>query len=213
MTYDKYMKHVAEGLISENQKAKMLHAIGWNERSERIYTRGGTRYFKPYRNYYDAGEVDSPAWKDLVLKKFARQYDSGCYTVTNKGLDILSCIMQTYIYCNNSDCIGDAKLAVMDVLIADACYCGYGCWIPNGAKSIAKRARLPLALTRDTLRYLEGEGLVARSHYGEIDDEGYPHCWHGWVMTAKGKERYKERYERAWKAECEYLDKSIRSEA
>ena len=98
-------------------------------------------------------------------------------------------------------------------LIADACYCGYGCWIPNGAKSIAKRARLPLTLTRDTLRYLEGEGLAARSHYGEIDDEGYPHCWHGWVMTAKAKERYKERYERAWKAECEYLDKSIRGEA
>ena len=210
ITHADYKAAIAEKKVTESQKNKMLHAIGWNERSDRIYTRAGTRYFRPYRNYYDAGEPDQKDWQELTEKGLAKQYGSGIFYVTNAGLDLLSAIMRTYIYCDNSDCVADAKGEVVDILIADACYCGYGCWLPTSAKDIARRARLPLALTRKTLRSLCAEGITVKSYYGECDDEGFQRCYHGYYFTTHGKEIYKERYEKAWKAECEYIDKITR---
>lgn len=211
VTYDSFLQHKAAQLISDVQKSYMLHALGYDQarHGERIYFRAGQKYFRPYRNYYDAGGNDVIAWNDLVDKGIAEKSGSGYYHVTNKGLDCLSALIRTYIYSDNSDCVADAKNDVIDILIADACYCGYGCWIPTATKDIARRARLPLQLTKETLKYLSEKGYVARTHYGEIDDEGFPHCWHGFVLTAAGKAKYKERYDAAWKRECEYINKSL----
>ena len=189
-------------LVNPKQRKMMLHAIGWDNASQ--YTRNGTRYFKPYRNYYDAGGNDVADWDYLVQNKLAEKGTS--YHVTALGLVVLSDIMETYIYSDNARCVADAKEVVVDILIADACVCGYGCWIPSGAEHIAKLGRLPKTLTLKTLHYLADKGIVAKTYYGDIDDDGYPHCYHGWILTAKGREVYKERYDKAWKEECEYIN-------
>lgn len=204
LTFNKFKKHKARGLISPTQEKLMLHAIGFDHAtSARIYSRGGTRYYKPYRNYYDAGAAH-PLWENLKEKGLAE--GDKTYSVTTYGLAVLSNLIETYIYSENSDCTADAKADVMTILIADDCYCGYGCWLPTPAQDIARRARLPLRLTRETLHMLEAENLAHRGSYGDCDDEGYPRCYHGYYLTAHGGEEYKEQRAKAWAEECARIE-------
>lgn len=67
---------------------------------------------------------------------------------------------------------------------------------------------------RKLIKELEADGLVRRTYDGGIDEEGYPHCYHGWHITKKAtdSELYKkcekealEEYERfAQKCEEEW---------
>lgn len=41
---------------------------------------------------------------------------------------------------------------------------------------------------RKLMKELEADGAVRRSYDGGIDDDGYPHCYHGWSITKKTRE-------------------------
>lgn len=42
--------------------------------------------------------------------------------------------------------------------------------------------------TRKLLKELEAMGYVMKDYEGGIDEEGYPHCYHGWNLTVKALE-------------------------
>lgn len=203
--------------LSDIEVSKMEHCIGWDKR--KVYHRNGMAYFKPYRNYYDAGGTDIAIWERLTERGFAykarEKKDGGCYYWLNKtGLNILSAYEEVYIYSDNANGNEiDASEDVLEVLLDDAVYCGYGCWLPSGAKSIATRARLPLKLTMDTLRYLRDKcGYVRHDYEGECDDEGFPHCTHGWSLTKKWIDENRKQYREAEIAEFARVDAMIRGE-
>lgn len=167
------------------------HAIGFNP--HKIYHRNGTAYFAPYRNYYYTGENDE-TWNGLVDKGFAIKTpvkdNMAYFSVSKSGLFGLQRETTIHFYSENArgnevDASGD----VIEVLLDYAVYCGYGCWIPPGAKDIAFRARLPYKLTLSTLNYLKRCGYVNHFYEGGIDDEGYPHCTHGWGLSKKWLEK------------------------
>lgn len=216
VTYDDMLYSRARKAISEAEQAKMGHCIGFDVR--KTYERSGQKYFRPYRNHFNPGGTDKDIWAGLKEKGFAdcRVYENGEYNywVTANGLSALSALEFVYIYSVNARGNEiDASYDVIEVLIEDAVYCGYGCWIPSSADDIAKRARLPKQLTVETLHYLEREkGYVAHVYEGGCDDEGFPHCTHGWVLTKKWKDEHKDRYEKAQKAEYARLDARLKED-
>lgn len=36
---------------------------------------------------------------------------------------------------------------------------------------------------RKLIKELEADGAVAKTYEGGIDEDGYPHCYHGWSIT------------------------------
>lgn len=52
---------------------------------------------------------------------------------------------------------------------------------------------------RKCMKELEADGLVRRAHDGGIDEDGYPHCYHGWSITEKtvNTDLYKRCYKEA----------------
>lgn len=100
---------------------------------------------------------------------------------------------------------------VLEVLLDDYVFCGYGCWIPKGAKNIAVRARLPYKLTLATLKYLQNKcGYVKHVYEGGATDEGFPHCTYGWILTKKWIEENKERVNKRRQEEYQRLDRILR---
>lgn len=68
---------------------------------------------------------------------------------------------------------------------------------------------------RKLLKELEAEGFVKKTYEGGIDEDGYPHCYHGWSITAKTQktEMYRECYEEAleeYERFCTEFDKEWR---
>lgn len=196
------LHHKALKFLSETEIDRMKHCIGY--RPEKVYHRNGAAYYKPYRNYYDPGGKDIEIWQGLKEKGFAEsgKLDDdghGFYWLNMRGLNILSAALEVFVYSDASTGNEiDAAPNVIETLLDDAVYCGYGCWLPTSAKDIAIRVRLPYKMTLETLRYLaEKCGYVRKECYGGIDDEGFPHCTNGWVLTKKwideNQERYKER--------------------
>lgn len=203
--------------LSENEVRKMEHCVGFDRK--KIYHRGGTAYYKPYRNYYDAGGTDMRVWERLAEKGFADcaepKKDGGKYYWLNRnGLNILSAYEECFIYSENANGNEiDASEDVIDILLEDAVYCGYGCWIPSGARNIAIRARLPYKLTLSTLKYLRNKcGYVAHYYEGGCNDDGEVHCTHGWTLTKKWIDEHQERHKAAQKAEYERIDRIARDE-
>lgn len=203
--------------LSDIDVRKMEHCIGWDKR--KVYHRNGMAYFKPYRNYYDAGGTDIAIWERLTERGFAdkakEKEDGECYYWLNRtGLNILSAYKEVYIYSDNANGNEiDASEDVIDILLDDAVYCGYGCWIPAGAKNIAIRARLPYKLTLSTLKYLRDKcGYVAHYYEGGCNDDGEVHCTHGWTLTKKWIDEHQERHKVAQKAEYERIDRIGRDE-
>lgn len=214
-TYDDQLQHRAKQILSDTEIRKMEHCVGYDP--HKCYHRRGVRYFRPYRNHFYPGGTDVKIWEAIQGKGFAESGEpdsrGGKYFWLNlSGLNILSAAVKTYIYSDNARGNEiDASHDVIEVLLADAVYCGYGCWIPSGSADIAKRARLPKKLTLDTLRYLRDKcGYVRHDYEGGCDDEGFPHCTHGWSLTKKWIDENKERYEKAQQEEYKRIDEQLR---
>ena len=75
------------------------HAIGLDYVNPS--TRHGKQYYRAYRNYYDAGECDCPAWELMCDNGFAKHGGGRLrhwYTVTRYGLDWLEIELGIKIY-------------------------------------------------------------------------------------------------------------------
>lgn len=205
---EKILQECAREILGEKAIKLMEHCIGYDP--GRVYWRHGAKFFKPYRNNFYAGGSDLEAWDELKKKGFAENgvANKVVFWLNNAGLSILSAVERVYIY--NDAASGnevDASPEVIQILLDHAVFCGYGNWIPPSAEGIAKAARLPLKLTRETLKYLRDErGYVKHIYDGGADDEGFPYCTHGWILSEKWKEEHKERYKAAQRAEYERME-------
>ena len=191
--------------ISDDQADMMLHALGADYRSFRKYRE--RRYYHAYRNFYDAGGRDVTAWDDLVANGYARKH--GVYHVTVKGIHALEYLTQCRIW-GNYQCPADCRYVVLVELMRDSVSCGYGCWLPTSSNELSMRLAMPRSLILETLKELTADDLVRKDYYGEMDDEGYVHCKHGWTLTKAAKEKYHEKYEELQQAEYQKIEESLR---
>ena len=136
---------------------------------------------------------------------------SGRIEITSNLAERTARYGQVYIYSENARGNElDASDDVLEVLLDDYVFCGYGCWIPSGAKRISVFARLPYKLTLSTLKYLKDKcGYVDHVYEGGCDDEGFPRCTHGWVLTKKWLDENKERVNKRQKEEYDRLDELL----
>lgn len=193
--------------VSEDQVAKMLHAIGADHKRVRMYQ--GRMIYHAYRNYYDAGGADVAAWDDLVSKGYAQRLT--CYGVTPLGLDLLELLTGRSTIYDDFDNYADCRLAVLTQFLSADVYCGYGCWMPTSAATVAKALHIPLALVREACRNLASEGYIEKGHYGEMDDDGAVHCCHGYFATELARQlpKWKELHD----AEMECINRQVNMEA
>ena len=191
--------------ISDDQADMMLHALGADYRSFRKYRE--RRYYHAYRNFYDAGGRDVTAWDDLVANGYARKH--GVYHVTVKGIHALEYLTQCRIW-GNYQCPADCRYVVLVELMRDSVSCGNGCWLPTSSNELSMRLAIPRSLILETLKELTADDLVRKDYYGEMDDEGYVHCKHGWTLTKAAKEKYHEKYEELQQAEYQKIEDSLR---
>ena len=197
--------------LSKKELEYMAHCVGFDRR--KVYHRKGIAYFKPHRNYFDPGGTDCEIWAGIKKKGYADSgKDDHYYWLNKSGYNILSWYEDCYIYSENARGNEiDASEDILEVLLDDYVFCGYGCWIPNGAKSIAVRALLPYKLTLATLKYLQNKcGYVKHVYEGGATDEGFPVCTHGWVLTKKWIEENKERVNKRQQEEYDRLDQILR---
>lgn len=82
------------GLTTENNIyiALASYCIGLDHKKP--YKRHGRHFYRPYRNYYDAGEKDVEVWDMLVDAGYAEsgrkdRYGGRMYWLTREGLDWL----------------------------------------------------------------------------------------------------------------------------
>lgn len=191
------------GEITETQANQMLHAIGADHKKAREYL--GRLTYHAYRNYYDAGGSDIDKWKDLVDKGYANK-GGHFYHVTTDGLRLLELMTNSTIY-DNYDCIGDCKTRMLESFMKYDVACCHGSWFPVSAKQIAHNLMIPLQLARDTAKHLEKQGYIVKSHYGGVDEEGYPYCIHGYYLTDKARQI--ERWKVLHDAEVAYINNEL----
>ena len=178
------------------------HCVGLDYKKP--YKRNGKLFYKPYRNYFDTEDV---MWDALVEIGYA--YKNRMYHLTIDGLSWLSSMNNIYIYNHYSDSPPDIYWEVMKFFCeCDVAVC-YGCWFPVSAKSCAANLRLPILEIRNAIKRLIGEGYLVKSHYGGIDEEGFPYCVHGYYSTPKMRET--DEWIKAYKKEMEWLNKSLNS--
>lgn len=196
--------------LSEKELKKMEHCVGFDR--NKVYHRKGVAYFKPGRNYFYPGGADREIWAGIKEKGYAESgRDDQYYWINKEGYNILSWYEQVYIYSENARGNEiDASEDVLEVLLDDYVFCGYGNWIPSGAKWISVRARLPYKLTLSTLKYLQDKcGYVKHVYEGGVNYDGFPVCTHGWVITKKWIEENKERVNKRQKEEDDRLDQLL----
>lgn len=194
--------------INDKQADMMLHALGADYRPYRTYK--GNRIYHAYRNFYDAGGSNVAEWDDLVSKGYAEK--QWTYHVTVKGIHALEYLVQSRIWGNYSG-VMDCRRAVLIEMMKAAVDCSYGCWFPTSSKTLSLRTAIPRKLILETLGSLAEEGLVMKDHYGEMDEDGGIHCYHGWILTQHAKEKYAEKYEELERAEAERINISIWEDA
>ena len=217
MTKDETTKKNVRHLISDEQANKMRHALGMSYGNRKPYTRGGFSYFKPHRNRYKSPGRNE-LWEDLVKKHFAERTEAGSgeqlteYRITKTGLMFLSWREGVYIYSETAETTIQAEADVLQILLEDAVYGGYGCWLPTSAREIEERARLPKAVVLEALHVLQEEGNVRKTYNGDCDDEGLPHCYHGWKLTGKWFDENRETFRAAKIAEEERLEEVCKVE-
>ena len=190
--------------ISDNQAEMMLHALGADHRKYKTYR--GCKIFHAYRNYFDAGGLDADGWDDLVSNGYARK--AGTYHVSVRGIRALEFLTHCRIwddYENAADCRG----VVLDELMKDNVFCGYGCWLPTSSSDLSLRLAIPRPLVLETLRELEKDGLAKRDYFGEKTDEGYVRCKHGWILTLAAQEKFSERLAELRAEEYRRLDEMV----
>lgn len=195
--------------VSNYQANMMLHALGADNKEYRIYK--GNKIYHSYRNYYDAGGDDIEVWNDIVTKRYA-DHKGHFYHVTVRGIRVLEYLTRCRIWDDYQN-VADCWYAVMVELMKDNVFCGYGCWLPSSSNDLSLRLAIPQKLVLETLHHLEKIGLAMKGYYGDIDDEGFPHCKHGWFLTKKACEVYKEKYEELKKAEEKKINDSLRGES
>lgn len=191
--------------ISDIQADMMLHALGADYRPYR--THGKSRYYHAYRNHYDAGGEDIELWEDLVAKGYAVKRTF--YHVSVKGIHVLEYLTQCRIwdaYKNAADC----RYAVLTEMMKADVYCGFGCWLPTSSQELSDRLAIRRRLILETLKELAEDGLVRKGYYGDVDEEGYIDCRHGWYLTKLAREKYAEKYEELQKAEYKRIDDSLK---
>jgi len=193
--------------ISDRQAEMMLHALGADDQPYR--TRNSLRYYHACRNHYDAGGSDVAAWDDLVGKGYAEK--RRFYHVTVRGIRVLEFLTRCRIWDDRHN-TADCRNAVLVELMKDAVSCGYGCWLPTSSREISLRLAIPQNLALDTLKRLADEGLAIKDYYGEMDDEGYVHCKHGWSLTLAAQEKYPEKFEELKQAEYRKINDSLKEE-
>lgn len=49
--------------------------------------------------------------------------------------------------------------------------------------SLSKELKQTKYSIRKLMKELEADGAVAKTYDGGIDEDGYPHCYHGWGIT------------------------------
>lgn len=88
-----------------NNKEKCInfakHCIGLDRK--KAYKRHGRLFYKPYRNYYNAGKADVDTWTRLwelgYAEKGKKNRHGGCmFWLTRKGLDWLGNELGIYIH-------------------------------------------------------------------------------------------------------------------
>ena len=201
------MHHKAMKTLNDLEIKKMEHCIGY--RPEKVYHRSGGAYFKPFRNHFSPGGTDVKIWEGLKEKGFAEcGEDQKYYWLNRSGLNILSAVEEVFIYSDSANGnVIDAQYDVLEVLLDDAVFCGYECWLPSSSRAIALRARLPRRLANETLKYLQDKREYVKHVYvGGCDDGGFPHCTHGWILTKKWKDEHAEELQRRQKEEYKRMD-------
>lgn len=182
----------------------MKHAIGLDYRRPNSYREN--RYYKPYRNYFGAGENGSEVWEGLVEKGLAETKDHRMYCVSNKGLEELSKTLHVHVYSEYSSCVGDAKYPVFKVIVNQFTdFFSY----PVSSKFIAQVTRIPLKLVRETCSYLVEAGLIKKDHQGGFDHDGL-YCLHGYSLTEKAFEH--PYYEEACKMHEEIIARTMKGD-
>ena len=173
--------------MNQRERELVEHAIGLDYKNPRNYRE--RRYYKPYRNGYDAGGIHD-VWEGLVKRGLAITENHVYYYVSNKGLAELSADIGVHVYSDCSRCVGDAKWPVLKYIM-DSCS-GFMSY-PVSSKIIAKETRIPVKLVRETCSYLIEEGLIRKTHFGGLTEEGV-YCIHGYGLTKEGMEHpyYKE---------------------
>lgn len=89
-------------------RQKALHVIGFNQmrNKRRLYTRRGKKYYKPYRNYFDApkgGDRDleklaEAGYMDRTITHAGTDQEGVWYKFNRKGLDWLGEQIGVHIY-------------------------------------------------------------------------------------------------------------------
>lgn len=54
--------------------------------------------------------------------------------------------------------------------------------------SLARRMGETQYSVRKCMKALEADGLVHKTYEGGIDEDGYPHCYHGWSLIQRAME-------------------------
>ena len=185
---DEKIKDMKDGPLQDICTKKMEHCIGFNSR--KVYRRKGKAYFKPYRNHCFPGGTDREIWEALTARGFAESDEKQeFYRLTDLGFQYLSLKNDVYIYsekANGNEV--DAAPDVLAVLRESRAICQrFTVEIhPISAATISHLTRLPLDLTRSTLKYLEECGKV-RHAYKKSGRHWNPklRVVHGWLLTDK----------------------------
>ena len=191
--------------VTDNQAEMMLHALGADSKPYRTYDK--RKYYHAYRNHFDAGGADIEQWNDLVAKGYAEK--SGFYRVSVRGIHLLEYLTPCRIW-DAYDNLADCRHVVLKALMQDDVFCGYESWLPSSSQELSLRLAIPRELVLETLKELAGEGLCKKGYYGEMDDDGYVHCKHGWFLTKQARQQYSAEYEALKQAEYKKIDDSLK---
>lgn len=85
-------KMIRDGVSPHIEQAK--HCIGMDEK--KTYKRHGTRYYRPFRNYFNTSS-DDPVWTYLVELGYAEEYRPEFFRLTKKGMEWLGVLLKVKI--------------------------------------------------------------------------------------------------------------------
>jgi hypothetical protein len=190
---------------TDHQVEMMIHAIGADNKSPRAYN--GRQIYHAYRNYYDAGGNEVQEWEDLVQKRYATK--NTFFHVSPDGLTLLELLTGRSTIYDNYKNYADCRTVVLTQFLGADVYCGYGCWYPTSAATVAKALHIPVSLVRETCRKLVEEGYLVKGHEGGMDEDGIVHCYHGYYITEKAREL--DKWKVLYDQEMAYLNKTLNS--
>ena len=193
----------AKGKLPEMLFAEMKHCIGLDD--QRPYQRAGRYFFKPYRNYYGAGQGDALMWDALTELGFANCDE--IYHLSLNGIVLLSYQTGIYIYNPGDNCLEDAK----DLFILRGVFAGYGCWVPVTKKELKAACHFTERQVNDMMVYLVQGAWIAPMEDKGIADDGIPYYVKGW--TASEKLKATEKYKNALKEEEKRVNEHLHCEA